>query len=71
MVASSIPIKGVDPALVSGGFGFKARLFVVQYLFLYRFTYLANMAATPQTMAVAALYCGGSTHHLAANQGSN
>ena len=55
--------------MVSGGLEFEAQLLVVQWL-LYLFTYLANMAATPQPWLLLP-YCGGSTHCLAANEGSN
>ena len=61
--------KGLDPAVISGGLGFEARLLVVQWL-LYLFTYLTNMAAIPQPWRLLP-YCGGSTHRLAANEGSN
>ena len=61
--------RGTDPALVSGGLGFEARLLVVQWL-VYLFIYLSNMAAIPQPWRLLP-YCSRSTHRLAANEGSN
>ena len=40
-------VFSIDPALVSGGLGFKARLMAVRWL-LFLFTYLAKIVATPQ-----------------------